>query len=40
MEINTKMFDGYADKFVDKDEPFKIIASAFGGDKEQLSIVK
>ena len=38
--FDNSALDGFAVKFDEKDEPYKIIASAFAGDKEQLSIGK
>ena len=38
--FDNSALDGFAVKFYEKDKPYKIIASAFAGDKEQLSIGK
>ncbi|WXG20295.1 hypothetical protein VBZ67_07415 [Campylobacter concisus] len=38
--FDNSALDGFAVKFDEKDEPYKIIASAFAGDKEQLAIGK
>jgi len=38
--FDNSALDGFAVKFDEKDKPYKIIASAFAGDKEQLSIGK
>ncbi|WP_103604627.1 molybdopterin molybdotransferase MoeA [Campylobacter concisus] len=38
--FDNSALDGFAVKFEDKDKPYKIVASAFAGDKEQLSIGK
>ena len=38
--FDNSALDGFAVKFDEKDEHYKIIASAFAGDKEQLSIGK
>ena len=38
--FDNSALDGFAVKFDEKDKPYKIIASAFAGDKEQLAIGK
>lgn len=38
--FDNSALDGFAVKFEDKDKPYKIVASAFAGDKEQLTIGK
>ncbi|WP_107811266.1 molybdopterin molybdotransferase MoeA [Campylobacter concisus] len=38
--FDNSALDGFAVKFEDKDKPYKIVASAFAGDEEQLIIGK